>query len=91
MSQEEARRAVIVRHARLLPGGAPNVCLPTKAERRADPNWQARHPPVIYPDREAAEAAARELADLDGVTMVPRRCPRSRSGHYHLTPSKGDT
>ena len=40
---------------------------------------------VIYPTREAAEAAARELESLGARLLRSYRCGRSRGGHYHLT------
>lgn len=86
----EDRRAVIARHARLKPSGDPLFCHPKRAERRADPAVLNRSVRVIYPDRDAAEAAAREFVDLGGFTMVPQPCPRSRSGHYHLDRAKDD-
>ena len=40
---------------------------------------------MIYPTREAAEAAARELESLGARRLRPYLCARSRHGHYHLT------
>ena len=40
---------------------------------------------VIYPTREAAEAAARELESLGARRLRPYLCARSRHGHFHLT------
>ena len=39
---------------------------------------------VIYPTREAAEAAARELESLGARRLRPYLCARSRHGHFHL-------
>ncbi len=40
---------------------------------------------VIYPDRDAAECAARELEALGGRPQRSYLCSRSRHGHFHLT------
>ena len=70
----KARRAILIRHARLLPDGSPAFC----AERGK----------AIFDTRAAAEAAARELEQIGGA--LPLRaypCPRSKHGHHHLTSS----
>ena len=62
--------------------------------RRAAPSWPVLVSPragrgtdgkVIYPTREAAEAAARELEALGARSLRAYRCSRSRRGHFHLT------
>ena len=40
---------------------------------------------MIYPTREAAEAAARELESLGARRLRSYLCARSRHGHFHLT------
>lgn len=80
----EKRREIIARYARLKPNGQPQFCEPTKAEKRTDPNAAAPAPPVIYPDRAAAEAASAEFAANGGFHLAVRECHRSRSGHFHL-------
>ena len=94
----DARRAVILRHARLYAEGKPMFCMPSKAElegvtgRKAGPGTDGK---VIYPDREAAEAAARELEALGAKPMRSYPCGRSpRRRHHHLTtdhPASRDT
>jgi hypothetical protein len=86
--RDPLRGEVVLRHARLTRRGRPTFCSPSRAERRGavslrvGPGTDGK---VIYPSREAAEAAARELEQLGARRLRPYLCARSRSGHYHLT------
>jgi hypothetical protein len=79
---------VLLRYARLMGTGRPVFCKPSRAEmagtapRRQGVGADGK---VIYPDRESAEAAARELEELGARAQRAYVCKRSRHGHYHLT------
>jgi hypothetical protein len=86
--RDQARGEVLLRHARLAKSGRPVFCTPSRAELAGavEPRQGAgTNGKVIYPTREAAEAAARELEDLGGHRLRSYKCNRSRSGHFHLT------
>lgn len=82
------RARIVLRYARLTAAGRPVFCKPSRAEiagdvcRRQGPGTDGK---IIYPDRESAEAAARELEALGARPQRPYVCRRSRRGHYHLT------
>jgi hypothetical protein len=83
-----ARSEVIHRYAKLTRGGRPVFCSPSRAELRGaviprqGPGTDGK---VIYPTREAAEAAARELEALGARPLRAYLCGRSRSNeHFHL-------
>lgn len=83
-----ARSEVLHRHARLNRNGRPIFCAPSQAEIRGaviPRQGRGTDGKVIYPTREAAEAAARELEDLGARPLRSYLCGRSRSGHFHLT------
>jgi hypothetical protein len=86
--RDAARGDVLLRHARLASSGRPVFCTPSRAELagvvspRAGRGTDGK---VIYPTREAAEAAARELEALGARSLRAYRCGRSRRGHFHLT------
>ena len=86
--RDAARGEVLLRHARLASSGRPVFCTPSRAELagvvspRAGRGTDGK---VIYPTREAAEAAARELEVLGARSLRAYRCSRSRRGHFHLT------
>lgn len=83
-----ARSEVLHRHARLTRNGRPVFCAPSQAEIRGaviPRQGRGTDGKVIYPTREAAEAAARELEDLGGHPLRSYLCGRSRHGHFHLT------
>jgi hypothetical protein len=86
--RDAARGEVLLRHARLASSGRPVFCTPSRAELaglvgpRAGRGTDGK---VIYPTREAAEAAARELEELGSRALRAYRCTRSRRGHFHLT------
>ena len=86
--RDAARGEVLLRHARLASSGRPVFCTPSRAELaglvgpRAGRGTDGK---VIYPTREAAEAAARELEGLGARALRAYRCTRSRRGHFHLT------
>jgi hypothetical protein len=86
--RDAARGEVLLRHARLASSGRPVFCTPSRAELtglvgpRAGRGTDGK---VIYPTREAAEAAARELEALGARALRAYRCGRSRRGHFHLT------
>lgn len=86
--RDAARGEVLMRHARLAASGKPVFCTPSRAEidglvsPRAGRGTDGK---VIYPTREAAEAAARELEALGSRYLRAYLCGRSRRGHFHLT------
>jgi hypothetical protein len=85
--RDERRGDVVLRHARLTGRGRPTFCSPSRAETTGVVHLRAgsgTDGKVIYPTREAAEAAARELEDLGARRLRPYLCSRSRHGHYHL-------
>lgn len=81
------RGRVLARYARLMRSGRPEVCRPGRRELEGDPRIQGfgSDGKVIYPDRDAAECAARELEGLGSRSQRPYLCRRSRRGHFHLT------
>lgn len=86
--RDERRGDVVLRHARLTGRGRPTFCSPSRAEQTGVVNLRSgsgTDGKVIYPTREAAEAAARELEDLGARRLRPYLCARSRHGHFHLT------
>lgn len=86
--RDAARAEIVLRHARLRSDGGPQFCRPTRAEaaglvpRRQGTRTDGK---VIYPDRDAAELAAREFEGLGAMPMRAYRCNRSNRGHFHLT------
>lgn len=86
------RSEVLHRHARLTNAGRPVFCTPSQAELAgvvALRQGRGTDGKVIYPTREAAEAAARELEELGARALRSYRCGRSRSGHFHLATDNG--
>lgn len=86
--RDERRGDVVLRHARLTGRGRPTFCSPSRAEQTGVVHLRSgsgTDGKVIYPTREAAEAAARELESLGARRLRPYLCARSRHGHYHLT------
>ncbi len=86
--RDAARGEVLLRHARLASSGKPVFCTPSSAELAglvAPRAGRGTDGKVIYPTREAAEAAARELEALGARSLRSYRCSRSRRGHFHLT------
>ncbi|RZT87099.1 hypothetical protein EV383_4006 [Pseudonocardia sediminis] len=81
------RGRVLVRYARLMRSGRPEVCRPGRRELEGDPRIQAvgSDGKVIYPDRDAAESSARELEHLGSRPQRAYLCRRSKRGHFHLT------
>jgi hypothetical protein len=85
--RDERRGEVVLRHARLTGRGRPTFCSPTRAEQAGVVRLamgNGTDGKVIYPTREAAEAAARELESLGARRLRPYLCARSRHGHFHL-------
>jgi len=85
--RDERRGEVVLRHARLTGRGRPTFCSPTRAEQAGVVRLamgSGTDGKVIYPTREAAEAAARELESLGARRLRPYLCARSRHGHFHL-------
>jgi hypothetical protein len=85
--RDERRGEVVLRHARLTGRGRPTFCSPTRAEQNGAvwlSTGSGTDGKVIYPTREAAEAAARELQELGARRLRPYLCARSRHGHFHL-------
>jgi hypothetical protein len=90
--RDHARSEVLHRHAKLMKNGRPVFCTPSLAELTGRvPPRQSRgtNGKVIYPTREAAEAAARELEALGSRALRSYVCGRSRRGHFHLTTDNG--
>jgi hypothetical protein len=86
--RDEDRGDVVLRHARLTGRGRPTFCSPSRAEQTGVVHLRSgsgTDGKVIYPTRDAAEAAARELESLGARRLRPYLCSRSRHGHYHLT------
>lgn len=86
--REEVKREILMRYARLsyhkrYRADRPEVCRPSPNRRDKDGGPQGAR--VMFPDREAAGAAAGELSALFGVTYRVYECPRSRNGHCHLS------
>ncbi len=87
-ADEAARRAIVDRYARMFKGRTtgemiPELCQPKQDEVTTERGGKRKG---IYPDEAAAEAAARELTAL--YPDEPQRvypCPRSRTGHYHVS------
>ena len=85
--RDEQRGEVVLRYARLTGRGRPTFCSPTRAEQSGAvrlASGTGTDGKVIYPTREAAEAAARELQELGARRLRPYLCSRSRHGHFHL-------
>jgi hypothetical protein len=85
--RDERRGDVVLRHARLTGRGRPTFCSPSRAEQTGAvrlSTGRGTDGKVIYPTREAAEAAARELEGLGARRLRPYLCDRARHGHYHL-------
>lgn len=85
--RDQARSEVLHRHARLTNAGRPVFCTPSQAEIAgvvALRQGRGTDGKVIYPTREAAEAAARELEGLGARALRSYLCGRSRNGHFHL-------
>jgi hypothetical protein len=85
--RDEQRGEVVLRYARLTGRGRPTFCSPTRAEQTGAvriASGTGTDGKVIYPTREAAEAAARELQELGARRLRPYLCSRSRHGHFHL-------
>src|SRR6185312_4536953 len=85
--KDERRGEVVLRHARLTGRGRPTFCSPTRAEQAGILSLKTgsgTDGKVIYPTREAAGAAARELESLGARRLRPYLCARSRHGHFHL-------
>ncbi|MGD9526588.1 hypothetical protein [Pseudonocardia sp.] len=86
--RDAARSEVLHRHARLTRNGRPIFCAPSRAEVRGaviPRQTRGTDGKVIYPSRDAAEAAARELEQLGSRPLRSYLCGRSRHGHFHLT------
>ena len=68
--RDERRGEVVLRHARLTGRGRPTFCSPTRAEQTGAVRLAmgaGTDGKVIYPTREAAEAAARPAAAPPGL------------------------
>lgn len=80
------RSRIIARHARMR-DGRPVFCVPSFIERMDDRKRKqaaSADGKVIYDNRAAAEAAARELEAAGARPMRAYECKRSRHGHCHL-------
>jgi hypothetical protein len=83
-----ARRKILRKYARVRMG-RPVFCGPSRAETQYGVDFGiVRNGKVIFDNREQAEAAAAALRELTGEMFRPYECPRSRSGHHHLTEDK---
>jgi hypothetical protein len=84
------KQAIISKYARPVSrrNRTPMRCHPSAGEIRARAA-QRRKPPsdgkVIYPDEDAARAAAAELEAEDGRPMRVYGCHRSQHGHFHIS------
>lgn len=90
--RDTARSEVLHRHAKLMKSGRPIFCTPSRAELDGTVlprQSRGTDGKVIYPTREAAEAAARELEALGSRALRSYLCGRSRNGHFHLTTDAG--
>lgn len=77
--RDPAHSEVLYRYARLTNHGRPDFCHCGNRRQRGGGE-------VIYPTREAAEAAARELEALGARPLRPYPCAQSGGVvHYHLT------
>lgn len=85
---EIRRQSVITLYARLRSNGAPEFCIPSRRERNGLQPKLGSANKVIYPDKEAAENAARDLMALGSRPLVAYPCPRSRRGHFHVATEK---
>lgn len=85
--QRRLRREITRRHARLTSSGLPKFCHGSTTERaqRAGVGLKPLPNLIIYDTLEAAQAAADEMQKLDGRPQWAFPCPRSRSGHAHLS------
>ena len=86
--RDEQRGEVVLRYARLTGRGRPTFCSPSRAEQTGAVHLSTgsgTDGKVIYPTREAAEAAAQELESLGARRLRSYLCARSRHGHFHLT------
>lgn len=89
--QTAARREIIHRYCRMQTGnhqGVPRFCHPTRAEldRAAEKGRPAqRRTPIIFDSAARAQECADELERCDGQKFNVYECPRSRSGHAHLS------
>ncbi len=82
-------QAIVARYARLQSNGKPARCTPSRSTiERDDPKGLHSFKKVIFDNEDRAEACATELAtvlDPRDVARYVYPCPRSRSGHVHLT------
>lgn len=87
--QWQARREVVNRYGKQRKDGQGVIlCTPSRAELAGHAAMRASEGTTgkpAYPNREAAEAAARELEALGCKPLYAYRCGRSDSGHHHLT------
>ena len=77
---------VYERRARRYPNGSLIQCKPTQAELNTG-KVNSDHK-VIFNTEADAQATALEMFNLIGVRLYSYECPRSRTGHRHLTTSK---
>ena len=81
-----AIRAAIRPHA-LLDGHMLTFCRPSAIEAAIHPpygrpGWTGNNGKICFGDEAAAQAAADDIADIDGADpVIPYACPRG--GHYH--------
>lgn len=82
-----ARRVILRRHAVLTDRDIPKFCNSSKKElaARAARGLPPLPTPVIFPTLAAAEACEAELRALDQKQHWAYVCPRSKSGHAHLS------
>lgn len=77
----------MLRYARLDAGGRPILCTPSAAELSAGRNtagW-GTDGKIIYNSLAVATLAARDLRRLGEPKHWAYLCPRSRTGHAHLS------
>lgn len=82
-------QAIVARYARLQSNGKPARCTPSRSTiERDDPQGLHSYKKVIFDTPEQAKSCAAELLtvlDPRDVARYVYPCPRSRSGHVHLT------
>ncbi len=83
--ERRARRKILRKYARIRMG-RPVFCGPSRAETRYGVDYGIkRNGKVIFDNRQDAEDCATALTALTGEMFRPYECPRSKSGHHHLT------
>jgi hypothetical protein len=82
----DLEREIILRYATRDENGQLRRCGPRKGEN-PDENWRwaGNDGKAVMKDEAAAKECARQLAIASGKPTHSYRCPRSKSGHYHVS------